>query len=81
MTKHIAPMWSLAAGLSATHRLRCLGGHIAFSFSGLVSAAVLFAIVAASARANPIYVDDDAPLDGDGTSWATAFPDLQDDRR
>ncbi|MBI4716895.1 MAG: right-handed parallel beta-helix repeat-containing protein [Planctomycetes bacterium] len=32
----------------------------------------------ASAGANPIYVDDDAPVGGDGTSWAAAFKHLQD---
>jgi len=43
--------------------------------------AVVVAVVAASvatARADTIFVDDDAPLGGDGLSWETAFNDLQD---
>ena len=43
--------------------------------------AVVVAVVAASvatARADTIFVDDGAPLGGDGLSWETAFNDLQD---
>lgn len=40
--------------------------------------AVIFILSTASADAAIIYVDDSAPAGGDGTSWNTAFDDLQD---
>ncbi len=38
----------------------------------------MFGVVAANAGADTIYVDDDAPIGGDGTSWPTAYKYLQD---
>src|SRR5262249_44377469 len=34
-------------------------------------------LCAASARAQRVYVDDDAPPGGDGSSWALAYRDLE----
>lgn len=42
----------------------------------LIAAATVLA--AATTQADVIYVDDDAPLGGDGQTWATAFRFLQD---
>ena len=39
--------------------------------------AVLTLACTAATRADIIYVDDDATAGGDGTSWSTAFNDLQ----
>ncbi len=44
---------------------------------GVVSGLVLVLASAASAG-NVVFVDDDAPAGGDGTSWATAYRFLQD---
>jgi len=49
----------------------------------IVSTACLLAVLVLCAAAPPapakvIYVDDDAPAPGDGTSWATAYRFLQD---
>lgn len=37
----------------------------------------LCCILSAGATADTIYVDDDGPIYGNGTSWQMAFPDLQ----
>ena len=42
------------------------------------STVLVFAITAIPVTANPIYVDDDAGLRGDGASWDTAYKYLQD---
>ncbi len=42
----------------------------------LICAVTLLAV--SSAQADTIFVDDDAPLGGDGLSWATAYRFLQD---
>ena len=44
----------------------------------LPSVLVPIALLVPLSIADPLYVDDDAPLGGDGTSWATAFKYLQD---
>ena len=41
-------------------------------------AAVVYLLAACSAWGKVIYVDDDAPTGGDGTSWTTAYRFLQD---
>ncbi len=38
----------------------------------------LFLVVATARAQTPIFVDDDAPPGGNGSSWATAYDDLQD---
>ena len=40
--------------------------------------AIIVGVIAAPAAGGIIHVDDDAPLGGDGASWATAFRCLQD---
>ena len=49
------------------------------SFTCRLAVSVLGAALAApTAVAQVVYVDDDAPAGGDGTSWATAYRFLQD---
>ncbi|MHC4527469.1 MAG: hypothetical protein ACYS29_06295, partial [Planctomycetota bacterium] len=43
-----------------------------------VMAVLLLWLVCATAVGDVIYVDDDAPLGGDGNSWPTAYKYLQD---
>jgi hypothetical protein len=45
---------------------------------GSLFAVVSAAVISTAAVADVLYVDDDAPLGGDGSSWATAFRFLQD---
>ena len=71
-----AQIWSVAAGQSIADRLPKPRRRAAGVMAWLASAAV-FVTVSAGVSANAIYVDDDAPLGGDGTSWATAFRYLQ----
>ena len=50
--------------------------HKAFNRFSVAAVTLLLAV---SAQAQTVYyVDDDAPLGGDGTSWSTAFKFLQD---
>ncbi len=42
----------------------------------LICAVTVLAV--STAQADTIYVDDDAPLDGNGLNWDTAYPFLQD---
>jgi len=46
--------------------------------SALVTGLCLALAIATTATGTIIYVDDDAPPGGDGKSWATAYPYLQD---
>ncbi len=39
---------------------------------------IVVAALSCSARADTIFVDNDAPLGGDGLSWKTAYQFLQD---
>ncbi len=48
------------------------------SSCGLLSWFVIAAISSAAHAGTILYVDDDAPLNGDGLSWDTAFRFLQD---
>jgi len=73
----IARIWSVAAGPRIADRLPKPRHRVAGSLAWLAFVAV-FVAASASAGANPIYVDDDAPPGGDGTSWGTAFRYLQD---
>lgn len=59
-------------------RARRPGRHSICSVARQASLTFLFAVVSTSSRADTVYVDDDAPLGGDGTSWASAFLYLQD---
>ena len=47
-------------------------------FRTLFVAAVFLFTAGSMSHAKTIYVDDDAPAAGDGTSWATAYRYLQD---
>ena len=53
--------------------LRLIGTHMLFS--SLIG--IVFGVAAAQAQTT-WYVDDDAPLGGNGLSWDTAFKYLQD---
>jgi len=50
---------------------------IQFLFS-LIAATVACLLGATVAAQSVVFVDDDAPFGGDGTSWSSAFRDLQD---
>lgn len=78
--RDIDRMFKSAADDAAEHASPTVGPpHRGGSLRNLAAVAAL--ATAAAVHAQPvqaIYVDDDAPLGGDGGSWATAFRDLQD---
>lgn len=78
MNNRIIRIWSAAASLIVTHRTRRPDHRIICTFARLASAALIFVAITQNARANLVYVDEDAPVGGNGTSWATAFKHLQD---
>ena len=44
----------------------------------ILNGVVLTAILVSVCQAETIYVDDDAPFGGDGTTWTTAYKYFQD---
>ena len=72
MNNRIVQLGSHAAGLIVTHRTRRPGRRNVCSFARLLSTGLLFGALADNVRANLVYVDANAPVGGDGTSWAAA---------
>jgi hypothetical protein len=55
-----------------------MGDTTNFNIRLIITAALLLGILSIHTTADVIYVDDNAPLEGNGSNWPTAYKYLQD---